>query len=410
MKQTLFIFFVFFVKLSFSQGLDDSIKYKTWQFLSLQDSVENLKSELEDLKLHRVIRDIKLIGLPSENFVEHAAMILEYAEAFEQARWVMHIITPDIIQGTVFRSNVFMEDPKVKSGTAVEADYFLKALQQDSTYIYDDFGFDRGHLASSADFRWSEKALQESYFYSNMSPQRAAFNREAWAQVESWLRSYVYQNPKTQLVVFTAPILHENLPRIERGVNRVAIPEEFVKVAVDVKNRRGFAIQMPNRRITEPFESFMKSIDEIESLLNIDLFHKLSPEVQDSIESVTNPAWWMPELLDGNVLPMSPESLPDGCVNSLMAKHQINVKKDVTVCGTVVSARYSRSGNLWMNLDKTFPNQVFSIMIREKDLIHFPFDPKIYFMNRTVCCRGRVTELNGTPTMTLSTSQAFSEL
>ena len=172
-------------------------------------------------------------------------MVLEYDEAHEQPKWVMHVITSDIIRGTVFRSNNFMEDPKVASGTAVEADYFLKELQSDSTYIYDDFGFDRGHLASSADFRWSEKALQESYFYSNMSPQRASFNREAWAQVESWLRSYVYGNPTTQLVVFTAPILHDKLSVIERGVNQISIPEEFIKVAIDVKNKRGFAIKMP---------------------------------------------------------------------------------------------------------------------------------------------------------------------
>ena len=392
------------------QNLDDSVRYKTWQYLSLQDSVQTVKLELEELKLHRIIRDLKDIGLPSDDYIEHSAMILKYNEEHEQPEWVMHIITSDIIQGTVFRSNVFLEDPKVTTGTAVEADYFLKELQSDSTYIYDDFGFDRGHLASSADFRWSRKALQESYFYSNMSPQRAEFNREAWAQVESWLRSYVYGDPTTQLVVFTAPILHENLPVIERGVNQISIPAEFIKVAIDVKNKLGFAIKMPNQKITEPLENYIISIDDVEVQLGYDLFQHLADDIAIAAESSTDPMKWIPELLNGNVIPIDPEILPKGHYNSVMAKHHIDLKRDVAICGTVVSARYSRSGNLWMNFDKIFPNQVFSIMIREKDLIHFPFEPKEFLMGKTICAEGRISELNGTPTTTLSHSQAFKEI
>ena len=393
-----------------SQNIDDSIRYKTWQYLSLQDSVQSIAGELESLKLRRIIRDLKTIGLPTEDYVEHSAMILSYSEAHEQPKWVMHIITPDIIQGTVFRSNVFLEDPKIASGTAVEADYFLKELQSDSTYIYDDFGFDRGHLASSADFRWSQQALQESYFYSNMSPQRAAFNREAWAQVESWLRSYIYNNPKTQLYIFTAPVLHAGLPSIERSVNGISIPEEFIKVAVDVKNQCGFAIQMPHQKIEGSLSSYVTSIDAIEKKLGFDLFANLPDSIQNEIESQIAPERWIPELLEGNVEPIDPTQLPKGCINSTKAKHHAGSKKKITVCGTVVSARYSRSGNLWMNLDKKFPDQVFSIMIKEKDLIHFPFDPKVEFFDKTICCTGKVTNLNGTPNMQASGSQAFSFL
>ncbi len=409
MKRVLFLLFLLFATMLPAQDLDDSIRYKLWQYFSMQDTLEMIEVELEELKLRRIIRDLKAVGLPSDNFVEHTAMILEYEESHEQPKWVMHIITPDIIQGTVFRSNIFLEDPKVVTGTAEEADYFLKELRDDSSYIYDDFGFDRGHLASSADFRWSEKALQESYYYSNMSPQRASFNREGWARVESWLRSYVYEDPSTQLIVFTAPVLHPGLPKIERSINQVSIPEEFIKVAIDVKNERGFAILMPNTLIEKPIESYVKSIDEIEAMLQLNLFFGLDDALEEKIEASTDPSFWIPEFIEGNVVPLNPENLPAKHVNSLMAKNHVGSKKKISVCGTVVSSRYSRTGNLWMNLDKTFPNQVFSIMIRKKDLIHFPFDPKTYFYDKTICCYGKVTELNGTPTMTVSGSQDFSE-
>jgi endonuclease G len=73
-------------------------------------------------------------------------------------------------------------DDKVSCGTAVEADYFLRTENPDGTHGYDGFGFDRGHLAPSADFRWSATALSESYYYSNMTPQRPGFNQESWAE------------------------------------------------------------------------------------------------------------------------------------------------------------------------------------------------------------------------------------
>ena len=125
-------------------------------------------------------------------------MSLVYSEEHEQAKWVAHIISPDIITGNVSRTNDFRPDPHVSTGSTVEEDYFLKYLQPDSSYKYDGYGFDRGHLAPSADFRWSTTALSESYFYSNMSPQRPEFNRGTWAELEglhSWVHFPQPQNP-----------------------------------------------------------------------------------------------------------------------------------------------------------------------------------------------------------------------
>ena len=92
----------------------------------------------------------------------------------------------------------------------LKKDFFLKQKKENGKYAYEGFGYDRGHLAPSADFRWSKKALSESYFYSNMSPQVASFNRECWADLEGLIRGYVYEN-KRDLIVYTGPVLHEGL-------------------------------------------------------------------------------------------------------------------------------------------------------------------------------------------------------
>ena len=147
-----------------AQPLEQRLDQLQAQLEQLDAQRQTLLGEVEDLKLQRIRRDLRAVGLPSQHFIEHSALALEYAEEHEQARWVAHIILPDIITGTESRSNDFREDPLVASGTAVEADYFLKYLQADSTYEYDGFGYDRGHLAPSADFRWSARALSLTYF------------------------------------------------------------------------------------------------------------------------------------------------------------------------------------------------------------------------------------------------------
>ena len=75
--------------------------------------------------------------------------------------------------------------------------------------------------------------------------------------------------------------------------------------------------------------------------------------------------------------------------------------KNAIVCGDVVSSRISRSGHLWLNIDKKFPNQIFSIFIRKEDLVNFPFDPAKEFANKVYCFEGKVESLNDVATINI---------
>ncbi|HRP61449.1 MAG TPA: DNA/RNA non-specific endonuclease, partial [Vicingus sp.] len=67
-----------------------------------------------------------------------------------------------------------------------------------------------------------------------MSPQQPDFNRQKWASLEATFREYVTTHTETQLYVVTGPILYDTLPKLERGKNKVTIPELYYKVAVDL--------------------------------------------------------------------------------------------------------------------------------------------------------------------------------
>ena len=96
--------------------------------------------------------------------IEHSGMTIGFDCDYKLAAWVFHVLSPEVATGNVSRTNDFREDGSTSCGSAVEADYFLKTKKTDGGYDYDGFGFDRGHLAPSADFRWSESALSESYY------------------------------------------------------------------------------------------------------------------------------------------------------------------------------------------------------------------------------------------------------
>lgn len=379
------------------------------KIINIENKIENSKntqdslySVLELLKLEKIHEDILENGLPklepTDTLIEHRAYCLVYDEKYEQAKWVAHIISVDILNGRFGRSNDFRPDTLIKTGSAEEADYFLKIMQPDSSYKYDGFGYDRGHLAPSADFRWSQIALSESYFYSNMSPQRPKFNRDGWADLEDLMRAYVYDK-KQSIYVVTGPVLNDSLKVIKRSVNQVSIPKYFFKIAYDAKNQKGIAFLMPNDLITKPIISYAKTIDEIEEITGIDFFASLSLNVQKDIESQKDIDWWLPARQKGDVAPMESKDLPKNSFNTVQAKHFIDNGEKVKICGTVVSTYKSQKGNVFINLDKQYPNQIFSISIFSSSMINFTYEPEKYLKGKTICVKGKISEYRGIPSM-----------
>lgn len=376
------------------------------QMDALQSQQQALQQEMESWKLARIRAILKLTGtpapLPGNAVVWHSAMALEYSEAHEQARWVAHVILPDIAVGVVARTNDFRPDSLIPTGSAVEADYFLKYLQPDSTYKYDGFGYDRGHLAPSADFRWSYKALSESYLYSNMSPQVDSFNRGIWGDIEDKLREYVLLNQGTTLVVLTGPVLSPDLPRIERGQNKVAIPHLYWKVAYDPLRNRAIAFVLPNAAGNRPPEAYTVTPDSVQRLTGITLWPGLDEELRQSLLRQRRTADWFAEVASGDVEPVPVSELRRGQLNTRMAASAMGSRYEVDVTGKVVSGRTSRAGNVLLNLDKQYPNEVFTIFIKKEDLPNFNYDPAKALKGLRVVVRGKVADLGGKPVMYLN--------
>lgn len=354
------------------------------QKAELAKSFQRINQQIIDLKHQVIISDLKEMGLPSDKYIEHKAMILEYSEEHEQAKWVVHMIPTDIKDGNATRSNDFRTDPLVKSGTAVQEDYFLTDTLPSGEVMYDGFGYDRGHLAPSADFRWSGEALSESYFYSNMSPQVEELNRKEWAELENFLRNYVI-NTDHPLYVLTAPVLTADLPIISRAKHSISIPEKFVKVVYDPIDNMGIGFVMSNKKNEYPLMYYAVTIDDVEELVGYDVFSS----VDESVEKEIDKTHWFGTVLAGEVEPLDQPSLPRHHFNTVVGGQKIGQK--VTVCGMVSTVSGpGRKGNYWMSIDGKFPNQLFSVLIRKEDIVHFNFDVKEMYNNERICVTGKV--------------------
>ena len=204
-----------------------------------------------------------------DKIITHTGYSLLYNETHEQANWVAYELTKEETNKLYERTNKFISDPKVKTGTASDKDY-------------EGSGYDRGHLAPASDMGWSSNSMVESFYYSNMSPQTPSFNRGIWKKLEELVRTWAVEN--NNVYVVTGPVLTNGLQTI--GPNKVSIPNHYYKVVLDYSEPyiKGIGFILPNNETKEQLQYYAVSIDSVEKMTGIDFFPLLQDEQEELIE------------------------------------------------------------------------------------------------------------------------------
>lgn len=203
---------------------------------------------------------------------EYEGFVIEYSEEHEQARWVAYLLTAYEAEAEVAeRRNNFRVDPIITTGSAHPDDYKRT-------------GYDRGHLAPAGDMRWSEEAMSDSFYMSNMSPQAPGFNRIIWKNLEALVRNWAIENG--ELYIITGPILTDG-PYETIGENEVTIPKRYFKVIMDYQapDFRGIAFILPNEKTDVPLFAYAVTIDTVEYITGIDFFHLLPDIIEEDLEA-----------------------------------------------------------------------------------------------------------------------------
>ena len=262
------------IKGKIKEKVNEQIEEKKKSILDIfKDEVLGNK---EDSKVSTDLDNYIPSSKTNKEIVKHSAFILSYQEEYELASWVLHRLVKEAAFGKAERSNDFLSDPLVESGSAVAQDYSRS-------------GYDRGHLCPAGDFKHNKELQDETFYMSNMSPQLPDFNRGIWSDLENKVRSWVKK--RGELIIITGPILKKGLPTIGR-MNKIAIPEKFYKIIYDPATEEAIAFLFPNEGSVELVKSFTISIDELEAMTGIDFFAKLSDSLEQKIEANNNVDDW----------------------------------------------------------------------------------------------------------------------
>lgn len=209
--------------------------------------------------------------------VHHTGFSLLYNETHEQAAWVGYVLRASQLGDGVERKDNFRVDPKIATGSATPNDYRRS-------------GYDRGHLAPAADLAWSDAAMDDSFYMSNMSPQVPGHNRGVWKRLEEHVRDWA--RASDSLYVITGPILKPGLPTI--GSNNVSVPEAYFKAIFHYQGEASkcIAFIVPNEASSEPLQHFAVNVDSVEQITGLDLFYAVEDELEEQIEAtLCLPCW-----------------------------------------------------------------------------------------------------------------------
>lgn len=215
----------------------------------------------------------------SEQIIKHEGYTVSYNSNYKIANWVAYELTSKEAKSKKNeRSNKFVMDPAVKGASAMNEDYTRS-------------GYDRGHLAPAGDMKWSAKAMRESFYLSNICPQKPGLNRGIWKELEEQARLWAMDNGS--LLVVTGPVITDNMKRL--GKNRVGIPGSFYKVfgMLTENGYKGIAFIFENRDYKNTsLKSMAISVDSAEKVTGIDFFPSLPGDQQKKMEATVDWHSW----------------------------------------------------------------------------------------------------------------------
>ena len=210
---------------------------------------------------------------------------LEYNYASRHSRWVAFTFYDKTAESNTGRSNAWSFDPYLIEWTNNETDYRGS-------------GYDRGHIMASADRLYSRTANEQTFYYSNITPQVNSFNAGIWLELENTLRNYWGRSNSfrdTLYVVKGGTIRNDQITGTICK-NKVVVPKYNYMAVLSKKadTYKSIAFWFENRKYNEPYrlKEHALSVEELEGLTGIDFFHNLPDEIERVVEKQKKTSDW----------------------------------------------------------------------------------------------------------------------
>lgn len=217
-------------------------------------------------------------GIPhaSDQILCRRGYAIGYNQQRKVADWVAYYVTRETAHSANVDRGEFAEDPDI--------DEQFRSDEDD----YDEPLYDRGHLAPSAAIDFNREANDETFLYSNMTPQLAGFNRNAFGRTGVWgaiedRNRRLLANDRSKLLVFAGTFFEAKIQTIG---DDVGVPARFFKIVYDPIEVSAIAYWMPQDEDTRHLiQNYVTTIDFIESQTGFDFLTELDNNVAVVVEA-----------------------------------------------------------------------------------------------------------------------------
>lgn len=213
------------------------------------------------------ILNTKLI--PKTTELCYSAFAIMHSGISRTPLWAAEHLTRDSLRKKTKRSNDFYEEERLESDERARLSDYTRS------------GYDRGHMAPSADMP-TKLAQHECFTLANMVPQNSDNNRGIWAAIESSTRTLAKE--RGELYVITGPLFTGSTP--QRLKNRVLIPTKIYKAIYNPATQKGAAYLVDNAS-GDHYETI--SIMELEQISGIRFFPSMKPVDKQTAMKLPNP-------------------------------------------------------------------------------------------------------------------------
>jgi DNA/RNA endonuclease G (NUC1)/PKD repeat protein len=220
--------------------------------------------------------------------------IISYNQSRGTPNWVSYELDARQMVAGQDRCNCFSADPT------------LPTARQILTADYTDGGFDRGHMARSADRTAGNTDNADTYYLTNVVPQTADLNEGVWAQFEDALADSANIGGRAVYIIVGPLYSRANTLSFLKSEGKVAIPDSTWKVAfigprtngvpfslatiqswADLANTTVLAVNMPNVAgvRNDPWQKYLTTVDKIEAATGYDFLSLLPSAFQTAVEA-----------------------------------------------------------------------------------------------------------------------------
>lgn len=231
---------------------------------------------------------------------------LEWDNTKRHANWVAFTFDTTTSADNVKRTDLWAKDPK------------LPAEMQTGDSDHKNDGFDRGHLCASEDRVYLKEANDQTFYYSNISPQLNDFNGGFWgkleARVQTWGRStadgvydkvYVTKGGTLNKLLknFKGTTVDGGTPTTDANgftIHGLACPEYYYMAVLSQKDDvfHAIAFLVPHKEgmtrnpSSDELKEYVVSVDKLEEETGIDFFCNLPDVLENEVEAACNLNDW----------------------------------------------------------------------------------------------------------------------